>query len=85
MNKLPKLMAAVALAISTSAVSANEAPQAPAFLPYGPVAMSSADQVKMAARHEALVEQQAAAMQQAMEAQRKLADQMFAPGAATSR
>ena len=78
MYNLTKLMAAVALATSTAVVSANEAPQAPVFMPYGPVAMSVADQEKMAAQHQAFVEQQAAAMQEAMEAQRKFADQVFA-------
>ncbi len=78
MNNLIKLGAAVALAISTVAVSAAAAPRTPTFMPFGPVAMSAADQEKMDAQHQAFVEQRAAAMQQAMEARRRFVDRMFA-------
>ena len=78
MNKLIKLTSAVALALSTVAVSAADVAQAPTYTPHGPFSMGAVDQERLAEQHKAFVERQAAAHKQAMEARRKMAEQFAA-------
>lgn len=74
MNKLIKLTSAVALAISSVAVSAADVAMTPTYAPSMPFAMSVADHEKQAEQNRALLERQAAFQKQAMEVQRQMAE-----------
>ena len=78
MNKLIKLTSAVALAVSTVAVSTAHAAQPPSYAPPMPFAMGAADQETLAEQNKAVVERQATAYKQAMEAQRQMAERFAA-------
>ena len=78
MNKLITMTSAVALALSTVAVSAADVAQAPTYAPHVPFAMGVADQDRQAELHKAFIERQTAAHKQVMDVQRQMADQLGA-------
>ncbi len=73
MKTISKLVAAIAVTTASTIVVAEEVRTAPVFMPYAPVTMTVADQEAMAKQHNAFIEQQTAALKEAMEVQRQFA------------
>jgi len=69
------LVALIAVATLTSTTMIALADDSRPLAPVSPYAMTEAQQAAMAEQHKAFVEQQQAALQQAMEAQRQFAEQ----------
>ena len=83
MKAVPTLIAAIALATASAAVNATDTQPTPVFAPFAPFSMTETQQAAMAEhhmmlaeQHKAYMEQQAAAVRNAVEAQRKFAEQM---------
>ncbi len=78
MKTVTQLVAAIAVATASATIVAEEVQTQPVFAPYAPVAMSAADQEKMAEQHKAFIEQQTAALEAMMAEQRKFAESFAA-------